>query len=108
MASTMTDQRLHPVKKIGRSKNGGSRVVSLTKADKYYLAEDVKIPKKPQKNPKPPVTGTSITPRTVLILVAGRYAGKDVVYLKSLESGLFYISGPIYSQSLSLTSHEFD
>ncbi|KAJ3138145.1 hypothetical protein HK100_000136 [Physocladia obscura] len=82
------------VKKVGGAKNGGSRVVSLTKADKYYPAEDVKIPKKSRKNPKPPVTRASITPGTVLILVAGRYAGKRVVYLKSLESGLLLISGP--------------
>lgn len=72
---------------------GGKRTV-LRKAPREYS----NIPKRPANLKRPtPLRAklrSSITPGTVLILVAGRFRGNRVVFLRQLGSGLLLVTGP--------------
>jgi large subunit ribosomal protein L6e len=60
---------------------------------KYYPADDVKVVKGVAPKRNAPRVRASITPGTVLILLAGRFQGKRVVALKTLSSGLILVNG---------------
>jgi len=79
---------------IGGGNNGQKRLVPTQKAAAFYPAEDVRQPKKSRKAPQPTKLRGSLTPGTIVILLAGRFRGKRVVFLKQLASGLLLVTGP--------------
>ncbi|PVU91723.1 hypothetical protein BB559_004027 [Furculomyces boomerangus] len=70
-------------------------VESLTYSkSRFYPADTVSKPKANHKAVRPTKLRSSIKPGSVLILLAGRFRGKRVVFLKQLESGLLLVTGP--------------
>lgn len=74
-------------KKTGKKK--GCRI------SKWYPGDDAKAHfQRKLKAPKPTKLRATITPGSVLILLAGRFRGRRVVFLKQLKSGLILVTGP--------------
>ncbi|KIN01943.1 hypothetical protein OIDMADRAFT_41148 [Oidiodendron maius Zn] len=64
------------------------------KAQKWYPAEDEYKPKQVRKSIRAHTPRPSLTPGTVLILLAGRFRGKRVILLKNLPQGVLLVTGP--------------
>ena len=73
------------VKPVGGDKNGKERTVPLKKESRFYPTEDVKVPLKHRKAPRPTKLRSSLTPGTIVILLAGNHRGK-VIYQQMFSS----------------------
>jgi large subunit ribosomal protein L6e len=85
------------IKKIGGDKNGGERKVLIKKTSPSLAPERStgrpRTGKAPFKKHKRHLRKT-LTPGTVVIILAGRHKGKRAVFLKQLDSGLLLVTGP--------------
>ncbi|KAG7864905.1 hypothetical protein KL918_005031 [Ogataea parapolymorpha] len=61
---------------------------------KWYPAEQVSVAKKSRKTAKAQKLRSTLKPGAVLILLAGRFRGKRVIFLKSLDDNTLLVSGP--------------
>lgn len=77
-------------KKLG----SGTREVPAQKAQKWYPVDDDLEKKKVRKAVRPWAPRKSLQPGTILILLAGRFRGKRVVLLKTLDQGVLLVTGP--------------
>uniref|UniRef100_A0A5S6QRW5 Large ribosomal subunit protein eL6 n=1 Tax=Trichuris muris TaxID=70415 RepID=A0A5S6QRW5_TRIMR len=92
-------KQLYIVKRIGGEKNGKIRRILKRKPPKLYsvvrrrprkeLAPN-KLFKNHERKLKP-----SLTPGTIVIILAGLHRGKRCVFLKQLKSGLLLVTGPL-------------
>lgn len=91
-------------KQVGGSKNGEQRTLPAVKAPRFYPAEDTARPKASRKAQTAGVAKLkkSLTPGTVVILLAGKFKGKRAVFLKQLASGLLLVTGPYKLNSVPL------
>lgn len=100
-------KKVTPQKKVAQpkvkpfGKKGETRTIKK-KGRKSYPEEDQPHKLRNHKVHRPTRLRKSITPGTVLILLAGRFRGRKVVFLRKLNSGLLLITGPFRINGIPL------
>jgi len=78
-----------------RSAKNKTANAALKQTKNWYPVTDKKTRSARKcKVPKSAKLRSNITPGTVLILLAGRFRGRRVIFLKQLKSGLLLVTGP--------------
>ncbi|CAL8129849.1 unnamed protein product [Orchesella dallaii] len=91
-------------KPLGGAQNGQKRLVQVKKSKRYHptaVGKIRRIVQRPSVIKRNRLRGT-LKPGTVLILLAGRHAGKRVILLRQLESGLLLVTGPFKLNGIPL------
>jgi large subunit ribosomal protein L6e len=79
----------------GTLSKGKTAPKKASKTPSFYPADDAKFPLKRAAVVKNQTKlRASITPGTILILLAGHFKGKRVIFLRQLDSGLLLVCGP--------------
>lgn len=84
---------------MGGAQNGGKRILQVKKSKPFHptaVATTRRVVKRPNVAHRTKIRG-SLKPGAVLILLAGRHAGKRVIFLKQLDSGLLLVNGNVVS-----------
>jgi len=85
------EKKAPKIKSFGKD---GKREIKA-KSPRVYPADDIPKPLPSRKGHHNPTRlRSSITPGAILIVLAGRFRGKRVVFIKQLASGLLLVTGP--------------
>merc|ERR1711959_858077 len=99
---TMARTQRNPSQRAIKKKNKGSFPTQAKKAaapsapaaQGFYPGDDTLYKRARRFTPRAAKLKGSIVPGSVLILLAGKFRGSRVVFLKQLESGLLLVTGP--------------